>query len=306
MKRFAALYEALDRAASANEKVAALAAYFTAAPPEDAAWAVSLLTGRPLKRLLPSRRLAGWAMEEAAVPDWLFEECHAGVGDLAETVALLVEGRSGARPGSDLPLSVWLTDRILPLASLPREEQRQAVVGWWGELSRWEALVLNKLLTGSLRAGVSPSLVEKARGGSEPAPPELEEPEPVTEPYHFDAVLLYAQPGQDRLLSSYTFAVWSAGELVTVAKAEAGLSGEEILTLDGWIRRHTVQRFGPVRSVEPVHVFEIACAAIAPSSRHRSGVAVRSPRIARWRTDKRPEDAGTLEQVRALAQGLLT
>jgi DNA ligase 1 len=128
------------------------------------------------------------------------------------------------------------------------------------------------------------------------------------EPYRFDAVLLYAQPGHGRranLLTDYTFGVWSEGELVTIAKAYSGLSDPEILALDGWIRQHTVQKFGPVRSVEPVQVFEIACEGIAPSPRHRSGIAVRFPRMARWRTDKRPEDADTLEQVRGLAQGLL-
>ncbi len=90
------------------------------------------------------------------------------------------------------------------------------------------------------------------------------------------------------------------GELVPVAKAYSGLSDEEILTLDGWLRRHTLQKFGPVRAVEPVQVFELAFEGIARSPRHKSGLAVRFPRIARWRTDKTPEQADRLEEILAL------
>ncbi len=114
MKRFADLYEALDRTTSTNEKVAALAGYFASAPPADAAWAVYFLTGRRLKRLLQARLLAGWAMEEAAVPEWLFEECYSSVGDLAETIALLLDSQS-RRTEEALPLSVWVERRMLQL-----------------------------------------------------------------------------------------------------------------------------------------------------------------------------------------------
>jgi DNA ligase-1 len=87
---------------------------------------------------------------------------------------------------------------------------------------------------------------------------------------------------------------------VPIAKAYSGLSDEEILSLDGWIRRHTLQKFGPVRSVEPEQVFELAFEGIALSPRHKSGIAVRFPRIARWRTDKRPDQADTLEGIQRL------
>ena len=126
------------------------------------------------------------------------------------------------------------------------------------------------------------------------------------DPYTVDAVLIYAQSGHGRranLLTDYTFAVWSGGELVPVAKAYSGLSDPEILELDGWLRRHTVQKFGPVRSVEPLQVFELAFEGIALSPRHRSGVAVRFPRIARWRKDKKPEEADTLEGLKGLIGG---
>ena len=530
MRRFAQLYEALDRTTSTNEKVAALVAYFSSAPPEDAAWAVWFLTGRRLKRFLPSRLLAGWAMAEAGIPDWLFEESYSSVGDLAETISLVLDGRGEQAPAPELPLSRWMSERLLPVRALPEEEQRREVTGWWRGLPRWETFVLNKLLTGELRVGVSQTLVERAlaqiagvpqptiahrlmgtweptasfyeglfspgaeeEDGSRPYPFYLASPleQPVEElgsredwlvewkwdgirsqlirrggdvhlwsrgeeliterfpelvraaasllpdgtvldgeilawregrplpfavlqrrigrkkltekvlaeapvvflgydlleeggrdarerpladrreslerilergrplfllssrvdaptweavagvrgearergveglilkrlaspyragrrrgdwwkwkidPFTLDAVLVYAQPGHGRranLLTDYTFAVWSNGELVPIAKAYSGLTDEEIATLDAWIRRHTVQKFGPVRSVEPLQVFELAFEGIAVSPRHKSGIAVRFPRIARWRTDKRADQADTLEGIRRLLE----
>jgi DNA ligase-1 len=123
------------------------------------------------------------------------------------------------------------------------------------------------------------------------------------DPYSVDAVLIYAQPGSGKrasLLTDYTFAVWHEGQLGPFAKAYSGLSNDEIAEMDRWIRRHTVERFGPVRHVEPVQVFELGFEGIAESSRHKSGIAVRFPRMLRWRKDKKAEDADTLETVRAL------
>jgi DNA ligase-1 len=124
------------------------------------------------------------------------------------------------------------------------------------------------------------------------------------EPYTLDAVLIYAQLGHGRragLYTDYTFGVWDRGQLVPVAKAYSGLDDAEIATLDQWIRNHTLERFGPVRSVEQVHVFELAYEAIQRSSRHKSGVAVRFPRILRWRTDLAIRDADKLDDLRRLA-----
>ena len=123
------------------------------------------------------------------------------------------------------------------------------------------------------------------------------------EPFTIDAVLIYAQPGSGKrasLLTDYTFGVWDQGELVPVAKAYSGLTNDEIAEMDRWIRRHTVERFGPVRHVEPVHVFELGFEAIARSTRHRSGIAVRFPRMLRWRKDKPASEADTLETVQAM------
>ena len=126
------------------------------------------------------------------------------------------------------------------------------------------------------------------------------------DPYSVDAVLIYAQPGSGKrasLLTDYTFGVWHDGALVPFAKAYSGLSNDEIAEMDRWIRRHTVERFGPVRHVEPVQVFELGFEGIAESSRHKSGIAVRFPRMLRWRQDKKAEEADTLEAVRRLLGG---
>lgn len=123
------------------------------------------------------------------------------------------------------------------------------------------------------------------------------------EPLTIDAVLLYAQPGHGRranLYTDYTLAVRDGDAFVPIAKAYSGLTDKEIQKLDHWIRRNTVEKFGPVRSLKPEHVLEIAFEGIQPSPRHKSGIALRFPRIARWRQDKPVAEADTLEQVKDL------
>ncbi len=124
------------------------------------------------------------------------------------------------------------------------------------------------------------------------------------DPLTIDAVLVYAQPGHGRranLYTDYTFALWDGERLVPVAKAYSGLDDAEINRLDRWIRAHTIERFGPVRSVEPVQVFELAFEGVQASGRHKSGVAVRFPRILRWRSDKPAAEADHLGALKALA-----
>ena len=529
MKAFAALYDALDRTKSTNAKVAALVAYFSRAPAGDAAWALYFLTGRKIKRLIPSRVLWDLTREVTALPEWLLEHCYAAVGDFAEAMALLVEHQSAAvGTGSDLAFARWIEDRILSLKQMDAAAQREAVRGWWKELDAGQSFVLNKIITGEYRVGASATLVVRALAqvagvpqatmahrvmgdwpptasfftslredqpsgeiGSRPYPFFLASPleqdveglggredwlaewkwdgiraqvvrragevflwsrgeELVTErfpevaaaaralpdgtvldgeilayrdgvlpfailqtrigrqklsprifaaapaalmaydlieeggadirglplrerrarleallpagpgvflvspivlapswtalaaerlqararnveglmlkrlsspygtgrrrgdwwkwkidPYTVDAVLLYAHPGHGRrasLFTDYTFAVWDQGALVPVAKAYSGLSDAEIQELDAWVRRHTREKFGPTRAVEPMRVFEIAFEGIAPSTRHKSGVAVRFPRIARARPDKPAAEADTLDSLKALLQ----
>ncbi|MFY2763500.1 ATP-dependent DNA ligase [Arenimonas sp. MALMAid1274] len=125
------------------------------------------------------------------------------------------------------------------------------------------------------------------------------------DPLVIDAVLLYAQSGHGRrstLYTDYTFGVWDEGVLVPVAKAYSGLDDKEILALDKWIRANTLERFGPVRSVKAHHVFELGFEGVNRSTRHKSGVAVRFPRILRWRQDKPAAEADRIETLRALAQ----
>lgn len=127
------------------------------------------------------------------------------------------------------------------------------------------------------------------------------------DPYTVDAVMIYAQRGSGKrasLYTDYTFAVWHEGELVPIAKAYSGLTDEEIREVDAFVRRHTNERFGPVRSVTPELVMELAFEGIQSSTRHKSGIALRFPRIARWRKDKRPEDADSLAYLRGILEGV--
>ena len=530
MHRFATLFDAIDRTTSTNAKVAAMADYFADAPREDAAWTVFFLTGRRLKRLVPSAAIQEWTLAATGLPSWLLSECWSVVGDGAEIAALVLD-QLPAAPSEDLQLSKWVEERIIPLKTLSPEVQQTRVTEWWRRLDRLQRFMLLKLLTGEFRVGVSQTLVVRAiaRAAALPAttiaarlmgewapsadwfssvlsherteddrsrpypfclaspldeaPDTLGSPEawliewkwdgiraqlvkrdarvhlwsrgeelithrfpeiaaaatnlpdgtvldgevlafrddrpmpfsalqqrigrqkqvaqlvravpvvfmtydvledlnedirslplserrrrlegllkgsmlrpsPVVtgatweelaalradsrargveglmlkrltsaygvgrkrgdwwkwkiEPFSIDAVLIYAQPGSGKrasLLTDYTFGVWDNGELVPIAKAYSGLSNEEIDEMDRWIRRHTRERFGPVRHVEPAHVFELGFEGIAKSTRHRSGIAVRFPRMLRWRRDKKPEDADTIESVRALldAQGV--
>lgn len=526
MKRFAALYEALDRTTSTNAKVGALEAYFREAPPQDAAWALYFLTGRKLKRLLPSRVLWELTRDVTRLPEWLLQHCYAAVGDFAEAMALLIEPPAGgAEP--EQGLDSWIRGRVLPLREMDAPEQRRALLGCWQALGESERFVFNKIVTAEFRVGAAATLVIRAlaraagvdaatmahrvmgdwepsadlfrgllsgavsdadlarpypfflaspledppetlgdpadwlaewkwdgiraqvvrRGGAvhvwsrgeelvTPRFPEIvkslaalpdgtvldgeilayrdgaalpffvlqkrigrlsltprilaEAPvvflafdlleaegqdireRPLLErrarlealvaaatpavlpspqlraaswaelarvreesrarqveglvlkrltsaygagrkrgdwwkwkiaPYTLDVVMTHAHPGHGKrasLYTDYTFAVWDHGMLVPVARAYSGLSDEEIRELDGWVRRHTLERYGPTRAVEPTQVFELAFEAIARSTRHRSGIAVRFPRILRWRQDKPAAEADTLQTLEAM------
>lgn len=123
------------------------------------------------------------------------------------------------------------------------------------------------------------------------------------DPYTVDAVLIYAMRGHGRranLYTDYTFAVWDGADLVPFAKAYSGLTDVEFAEVDRFVKQHTLERFGPVRSVLPQLVFELAFEGISESSRHKSGIALRFPRMVRLRRDKSPEEAGTLAELRGL------
>ncbi len=535
MKRFADLYARLDETRATSVKLAAMRAYFAATPPIDAAWGLYFLLGNRLKRVVPPSRLRGWIGDFTGLSAELIEESYSHVGDLAETIALLIDAQAPAQ-SEDIGLAQWV-ERLLRLKDQPEAEQQAQLFHWWRHLPLMECFLLNKLLTGSLRVGVSSGLAARAlaehaslpadlvahrlmgewlpsaeryaaliaaeavsgqrniaqpypfclahalddagpqtlgaitdyfaewkwdgirgqliRRGADPLAcsrqgeiflwsrgeellngrfPEVEAQaaqlpdgsvldgellawrdgqvlpfallqtrigrknpgkksladapvaflaydlleldhqdlrqlpllerrqrldalcadtgilvsprieaddwsalaktreqartrgveglmlKRVDAPYlpgrktglwwkwktgalTVDCVLIYAQAGHGRrsnLYTDYTLAVWDGEALVPVAKAYSGLTDAELLEMDRWIRAHTREKFGPVRSVEPVQVFEIAFEGIQASPRHKSGVALRFPRIARWRRDKGPGDADSLANLSAL------
>ncbi|MDB5802057.1 MAG: ATP-dependent ligase [Rhodocyclales bacterium] len=544
MKAFAALYTELDSATSTQRKLAALGRYFAQAAPANAAWATYFLAGGKPRQSVKSSALRFAAAEAAAIPEWLFEECYDAVGDMAETIALLLPDASET---SDIPLAECITTLILPLRLLPLEAQMAGLRTAWSRLDSASRFVFNKLITGSFRVGVSRLLVTQAlaklsevdaniiaqrmmgylasnaqptaddylkltashnahepdaqpfpfflaqslqsppenslgeatewlvewkwdgmrgqlvkRGGSaqlwsrgdeliSERFPELMEmaaalpdgcvldgevigwdsqsdaPLPFAklqtrmarkkvgaklmadvpivfiaydlleyqgvdirsetmatrrallvglvdavneprlklsaaiqvtswaqlaevrrearergaeglmlkrldsaygvgrtkrqtrgewwkwklDPMSVDAVLIYAQRGHGRrasLYTDYSFAVWDDNnpdsderKLVPFAKAYSGLTDAEIREVDAFVRRNTLEKFGPVRTVKPELVMEIGFEGIQVSKRHKSGVAVRFPRILRVRNDKPMEEADTLESLKALA-----
>ncbi len=123
------------------------------------------------------------------------------------------------------------------------------------------------------------------------------------DPLVIDAVMIYAQSGHGRranLFTDFTFAVWNGNDLVPFTKAYSGLTDAEFREITAWVRKNTLERFGPVRSVKAEHVFEIAFEGIQESTRHKSGVALRFPRMSRWRKDKPVVEANTLEDLKEM------
>lgn len=545
MKQFAALYRELDASTSNLAKQAALQRYLQAAAPADAAWAVYFLAGGRPRQLVPTKLLRLLAQQAAGLPEWLFDESYEAVGDLAETLSLLLPPPTEAH---DLSLAAWLEQHLLPLRGMPPEQLSDALRAQWRQLAPEERLVYFKLITGAFRVGVSrlqvtqvlatisgldpKRIAQRLMGythitgrpraadfaaliapessgeqdrqtGGQPYPfflahpfalpveefdavlgapsqwlvewkwdgiraqlvrragqvclwsrgeelvtdrfPELADmggtlPEgtvldgeivvwrqdrvqpfaelqkrigrktltpkllreiPVVllaydllewegrdlralplqerrrlldelvataqhpsliaspmlhgeswqdlarqresarsmgvegmmlkqrhaaygvgrtkevglwwkwkiDPLSVDAVLIYAQRGHGRrasLYSDYTFAVWDAPpevegrKLVPFAKAYSGLSDVEMARVDAIVRRTTIESFGPVRSVTPTLVFELGFEGIARSTRHKSGIAVRFPRMLRWREDKPVEEADSLQTLAAL------
>ena len=159
MKRFSRLFSELDATNSTNEKVEALARYFAEAPAHDAAWAVDFLAGGKPRQVVKTASLVGLACQVAQIEYWLFDECYQSVGDLAETIALVLP-REGEP--SDVGLAVWVEERLLPLRGLPENEVAQRVAGYWRELDAQGRFLLVKLVGGGFRVGVSKLLVQRA------------------------------------------------------------------------------------------------------------------------------------------------
>jgi DNA ligase-1 len=163
MRDFARLYAAIDETNKTNEKVAAMAAYFQTADPADAAWAVHFLIGRRPKRLINTPKMSSWAIEAADLPEWLFWECYDAVGDLAEAIAGVLHDPKDKSPLSEqISLAWWVENRLLVLAVLDEETQRESLLESWAALDRQGRFVFNKLITGAFRVGVSQDLVVRA------------------------------------------------------------------------------------------------------------------------------------------------
>jgi hypothetical protein len=158
MKRFAALFSALDQTNSTKAKTAALAAYFNDAPEADRLWCIALLSGRRPRRMITTTKLREWAAERAGIPLWLFEACYPVVGDLSETIALVLPE---ATRDTDLPLADWIA-RLRALDKADEDTRKAAILDAWDSLGPTERFVFNKLLTGGWRMGVSQKLMTRA------------------------------------------------------------------------------------------------------------------------------------------------
>jgi DNA ligase-1 len=208
----------------------------------------------------------------------------------------LLEWNGADIRGQDLASRLSRLDTaLLPLGD-PRIQRSVTVVGTsWSELARFKADARLRAVEGlMLKRLDSPYRVGRRRGDWWKW---------KVDPLSVDAVLTYARRGHGKrsgLFTDYTFSVWDGDRLVPFAKAYSGLTDEEIQEVDRFIRRNTLERFGPVRAVKPERVFEIAFEGIRSSPRHRSGVAVRFPRIARQRMDKTAAEADTLQTIKAL------
>jgi DNA ligase-1 len=225
-----------------------------------------------------------------------------------------------ARMMADFPVGVRLYDLLFDagedVRALPFDARRERLEAWYArtrparmdlsELIRFASLDELMVLRDGARAASIEGLMLK-RGDAPYVPGRVKglwwkwKRDPLT----VDAVMMYAQRGHGKrssYYSDYTFGVWRDDELVPVGKAYFGFTDQELAFLDRWIRNHTVARFGPVREVEKSLVLEVAFDAVQLSNRHKSGVALRFPRISRIRTDKPAAEADRLASLMALIE----
>ena len=163
MRCFARLYAELDASTATSAKLAALRAYFAEAPAADAAWALYFLSGGKPRQVVPTAVLRALACRSAGIDDWLFEACYQAVGDLAETIALVLPASTDSTDlADDRGLAFWVEQRLLPLRGLAPEEQAARIAQAWRELDSDGRFLLTKLIGGGLRVGVSKLLVQRA------------------------------------------------------------------------------------------------------------------------------------------------
>ncbi len=160
MLQFEKLYQKLDQTTKTTEKVDALVEFFHLCSPQDKVWIIALFTGRRPKRSIPLANLRQWAAEFAQIPQWLFDESYHTVGDLAETISLVL-GKTSQNISPDLPLDFWL-QHLFQIKNLSEEHQRNSIFSFWNQLSTEGRFLLNKLITGGFRIGVSQALLTQA------------------------------------------------------------------------------------------------------------------------------------------------
>jgi DNA ligase-1 len=220
----------------------------------------------------------------------------------------------------DFPVAVRLYDILFDgaedLRPLPFDARRARLEAWYArhrparmdlsELIPFTSLAeLAVLRDGARAAAIEGLMLKRADSPYVPGRPKGLWWKWKRDPLTIDAVLMYAQRGHGKrssFYSDYTFGLWRDDELVPVGKAYFGFTDEELLFLDRWIRNHTTARFGPVREVEKAMVLEVAFDAAQRSTRHKSGVALRFPRISRIRTDKPAAEADQLEVLMRLVE----
>ncbi len=159
MKAFASLVKELGSSTATNEKLNTLSAYFSTADPKDKVWVIAIFSGRRPKRAITTSQLKEWCIELTETKDWLFEECYHTVGDLAETIGLLL-------PVNDLdqennPLHHYI-ELLIGLQNKNEEDKKSLITNAWKQLSRDELFVFNKLITGGFRIGVSQKMMVNA------------------------------------------------------------------------------------------------------------------------------------------------
>ena len=171
MRRFTKLFRELDESSRVSDKEDALVSYLCEAPSVDAAWAIWFLWGNRLKLGIPSKQLKQWASDLTGFPDWLVEACNKRVGDLAETASLLLPLQGGS--GTNHTLTEVVEDQLMPLGPWDERFQFQLIKDFWTSLTRDEALVISKLLTGTLRMGLSRLVIIRALSVSLHRDPEI-------------------------------------------------------------------------------------------------------------------------------------
>ena len=158
MKQFAALFDQIDQTTKTNQKVAALSAYFQSAPEQDRLWTIALFSGRRPKRAVTTTRLREWAAEVSELPLWLLEDTYPVVGDLAETIALILPPASYT---SDYELTHWI-NTLRDLSDVDEATRKDNVLSAWDQLNTTERFLFNKLITGGFRIGISQKLMTRA------------------------------------------------------------------------------------------------------------------------------------------------